>query len=135
MTKGFTRLGMLAWDTEDCPSSTCQPDISLYQMKDDSVWIVFNGEIYNFEELRLILVTKGHQFKQRTDTEVIIHAYEEYGVDFLNQLRGMFAFALWDEKNNPFLCSGSRWNKAFLLYSTKQGILFASELQASLLMS
>ena len=120
---GHRRLSIIDLSTGHQPLSN----------EDDSVWIVFNGEIYNFEELRLILVTKGHQFKTKTDTEVIIHAYEEYGVDFLNQLRGMFAFALWDEKKQILFCARDRVGiKPFYYTSTKQGILFASELKALL---
>src|SRR5213596_581205 len=63
--------------------------------EDDSVWIVFNGEIYNHQELRPTLEARGHVYKTRSDTESIIHAYEEFGDDFETHLTGMFAFALW----------------------------------------
>ena len=76
--------------------------------EDDTVWIVFNGEIYNYQELRKELLGKGHRFKTETDTEVIIHAYEEYGEDFLSRLRGMFAFAIWDEKKQQLLLARDR---------------------------
>jgi asparagine synthase (glutamine-hydrolysing) len=64
--------------------------------EDQSIWVVYNGEIYNFESLRKDLQARGHRFKTRGDTEVIVHAYEEYGDEFVSKLRGMFAFALWD---------------------------------------
>ncbi len=65
------------------------------------VWITFNGEIYNFQELRHELESKGHHFRTRTDTEVLLAAYQEYGVSCLSKLRGMFAFALWDRPEAP----------------------------------
>src|SRR5947207_13913369 len=66
--------------------------------EDQTIWTVFNGEIYNFRELREKLTKLGHRFYTQTDTEVIVHAYEEYGEDCVDHLRGMFAFAVWDSK-------------------------------------
>src|SRR5215471_5417755 len=71
--------------------------------EDGTVWIVFNGEIYNFQELRPALEARGHRFKSHTDTEVILHAYEEYGVDCVRHFRGMFAFAIWDCRNRRLM--------------------------------
>src|SRR5215472_18797648 len=65
--------------------------------EDGTVWIVFNGEVYNFQELRELLLSKGHVFKTKTDTETIVHLYEEFGPPCVEKLRGMFAFAIWDE--------------------------------------
>src|SRR5689334_3956838 len=66
--------------------------------EDGSVWIVFNGEIYNHKQLRDELEKKGHKYYTHSDTESIVHAYEEYGIDCPEKLRGMFAFAIWDER-------------------------------------
>ena len=76
--------------------------------ENSDVWIVFNGEIYNYQDLRAFLVSKGHVFKTQTDTEVIVHLYEELGPDCVCKLRGMFAFAIWDEKRKTLLpCAGT----------------------------
>lgn len=101
--------------------------------EDKTIWVVLNGEIYNFLELRLDLEKKGHSFKSRSDTEVIVHLYEEYGEDCVKYLRGMFAFGLWDEKKNILLLVRDRVGKKPLLYYYKDGVLcFASEFSAML---
>src|SRR5208283_2536543 len=71
--------------------------------EDGTVWVTFNGEIYNFQELRPELEKRGHRLATQSDTEVIVHAYEEYGNDCIKHFRGMFAFALWDAKNQKLL--------------------------------
>jgi len=98
--------------------------------EDDTVWIVFNGEIYNFRELRERLLAKGHVFRSRSDTEVIIHAYEEFGVDCVNHLRGMFAFAIWDSRRRRLFLARDRVGIKPLYYcQTARGLWFASELK------
>lgn len=99
--------------------------------EDGSVWIVFNGEIYNFKTLRAELELKGHIFKTNTDTEVIIHGYEEYGEDIVNRLRGMFAFAIWDSKASTLFVARDAFGiKPFYYYLDKDFFVFASELKA-----
>lgn len=96
--------------------------------EDRSIWIVFNGEIYNFLELRKILIDKGHKFISNSDTEVILHLYEDEGVDCVKRLRGMFAFSIWDSNKKSLMLARDRFGKKPLLYSYKNGkFLFASE--------
>lgn len=101
--------------------------------EDGSIWIVFNGEIYNFEELRKNLAAKGHVFKSHTDTETIIHLYEEQGTECLQSLRGMFAFAIWDQRNQKLFLARDRAGKKPLVYTEADGaLLFASEIKSLL---
>ncbi|HEY3135365.1 MAG TPA: asparagine synthase (glutamine-hydrolyzing) [Blastocatellia bacterium] len=101
--------------------------------EDKSVWVVLNGEIYNYPELRDELRSKGHQFYTQSDTEAIVHAYEEYGCDVPKRLRGMFAFALWDSKEERLLLARDRVGKKPLLYSVSNSkLIFASEFQSIL---
>ena len=76
--------------------------------EDGSVWIVFNGEIYNHQDLRKDLEAKGHRYRSRSDTETIVHLYEEYGRDCVDHLRGMFAFAIWDRNQGKLLLARDR---------------------------
>lgn len=100
--------------------------------EDESLWIVFNGEIYNFLELRKDL-EKRHKFKSKTDTEVILHLYEEKGVQCLDYLRGMFAFAIWDKNNKILFLARDRLGKKPLKYFyNHKFFIFASELKAIL---
>src|SRR5262249_44423279 len=79
--------------------------------EDETVWVSFNGEIYNFQELRTDLQQRGHHFATESDTEVIVHSYEEYGERCVEQFRGMFAFALWDESRRRLLLARDRVGK------------------------
>jgi len=101
--------------------------------EDRSIWIVFNGEIYNFPELRPELEAKGHRFSTNTDTETIVHLYEDLGADCVQKLRGMFAFALWDERRQSLLIARDRLGKKPLHYALHRGMLyFASEIKSIL---
>ncbi len=99
--------------------------------EDESIWTVFNGEIYNFREIREGLREKGHIFKSNSDTEVIVHLYEEYGMDCVLKMNGMFAFALVDLKKRKFLLARDRLGQKPLYYFCENGVFaFASELSA-----
>lgn len=101
--------------------------------EDGTVWIVYNGEIYNFQALRADLIARGHQFRSHCDTEVIIHLYEEYGQDCVRHLRGMFAFAIWDQKRRRLFLARDRVGIKPLYYcQTSRAFYFASELKAIL---
>ncbi len=102
--------------------------------EDDSVWIVFNGEIYNYRELRADLETRGHRFRTNTDTECIVHLYEDLGAECVRRLRGMFAFAIWDDRRQRLMLARDRVGKKPLFYRCERGRLtFASELKSLLL--
>lgn len=102
--------------------------------EDRTAWIVFNGEIYNYRELRERLEKLGHHFYTDSDTEAIIHAYDQYGTDCPKHLRGMFAFAIWDERRQELFLARDRVGKKPLLYAhLSDQLLFASEFSALLL--
>jgi asparagine synthase (glutamine-hydrolysing) len=101
--------------------------------EDGTVWITFNGEIYNFQELRQDLEGRGHVFKTSSDTEAIVHAYEEYGRECLSRLRGMFAFAIWDKRAKVLFLARDRVGKKPLYYFLdREKFLFASAIKAIL---
>jgi len=101
--------------------------------EDQSVWIVFNGEIYNFRELRRRLEARGHRFQTQSDTEAIVHLYEEEGVRFAEHLNGMFALAIWDARQRRLVLARDRLGEKPLVYRLEPGrLLFASELKSLL---
>ena len=101
--------------------------------EDGSIWITFNGEIYNHPELRRTLEQKGHIFRGNSDTESIVHGYEEYGLDVVKHLTGMFAFAIWDAPRQRLVLARDRLGIKPLYYTLKDGrVRFASEIQALL---
>ena len=94
--------------------------------EDGTVWIVFNGEIYNYKELRASLLQRGHQFHTASDTEVIVHLYEEYGAECASRLRGMFAFAIWDERTKTLLLARDRVGiKPLYYHLSNEALIFA----------
>ncbi|GAG44839.1 unnamed protein product, partial [marine sediment metagenome] len=98
--------------------------------EDKSLWIVHNGEIYNFKELRQTLIKKGHKFYTHTDTEVIVHAYEEYGVDCIEHFNGMFAIVIWDQKKKQLLLVRDRLGiKPLYYYLDNNFFAFSSEIR------
>lgn len=98
--------------------------------EDGTLWIIFNGEIYNFQELRQDLIAKGHKFKTSTDTETIVHLYEEMGEQCVTRLRGMFAFSIWDSKSRTLFCARDRFGiKPFFFHLDSRHFLFGSEIK------
>ena len=101
--------------------------------EDASIWIVFNGEIYNHGELRVVLEAAGHRYRTSSDTETIVHAYEEWGDDCVNHFRGMFAFAIWDAPRQRLLLARDRLGIKPLYWTRSAGrLLFGSEIKAIL---
>jgi asparagine synthase (glutamine-hydrolysing) len=99
--------------------------------EDETLWLTFNGEIYNYVELKKELELYGHQFKSTTDSEVIIHGFEQWGKDLLNKLKGMFAFALWQEKEKKLFLARDRFGiKPLYYYQNNHNFIFASEIKA-----
>ena len=117
--------------TADSRSSMSKADISPCPTKTRTIWIVFNGEIYNFEELNRRYLSSGHTFRTRSDTETIVHLYEELGEACFAELRGMFAMALWDGRRKRLLLARDRIGKKPLFYSWNgQRLVFGSEIKA-----
>lgn len=127
---GEVRLGHRRLSILDLSAAGHQPMLS----DDGELAITFNGEIYNFLTLRQELEKKGYHFHTETDTEVMLNAYREFGVDFLTHLEGMFAFALWDRKRRQLLLARDRTGiKPLFYYQQGDGLAFASELKPILL--
>ncbi|MGO9566184.1 MAG: asparagine synthase (glutamine-hydrolyzing) [Desulfomonilaceae bacterium] len=120
-------LGQRRLSIIDLASSACPPLTN----EDRTLWLVFNGEIYNFRELRKMLQVRGHIFATHSDTEVILHLYEDRGVRCVHELHGMFAFALWDSRREILFCARDRLGKKPLCYAKTSGALvFGSEIKA-----
>jgi asparagine synthase (glutamine-hydrolysing) len=120
---GHTRLSIIDLCTGEQPIAN----------EDGRVVVVFNGEIYNYKELRRLLEGEGHRFRTTSDTEVIVHAYEQYGDACVSELQGMFAFALWDANARRLLLARDRVGIKPLYYAvTRSGVVFGSELKAVL---
>ncbi len=101
--------------------------------EDDSIWLIFNGEIYNYKALREMLVQKGHRFKTHTDTEVVLHMYEEYGEECVKHFRGMFGFALWDKKTRKLFAARDHFGiKPFYYTAGSRHFVFGSEIKSIL---
>lgn len=115
---GVRRLRIIDLKTGDQPIKN----------EDGTVVVIYNGEIYNYKSLRKVLEKKGHKFRTKTDTEVLVHGYEEYGENFVHKLNGMFAFALWDEKNKKLILGRDRAGiKPLYYYTTSNLLIFGSE--------
>lgn len=120
---GFRRLSIIDLSTGHQPIAN----------EDGTVWVVFNGEIYNYRELRAELIDRGHILKTQTDTEVLVHLYEDFGPEMLGKLRGMFGFAIWDEKQRTLLLARDRVGIKPLYYCLSSRFLsFGSEIKAIL---
>ena len=120
---GFRRLSIIDLNTGHQPISN----------EDGSVWIVFNGEIYNYQDLRRQLQSKGHAFRTQTDTEVIVHLYEEFGESCVDKLRGMFAFAIWDDRQKLLFVARDRVGiKPLYYWLSDKSLIFGSEIKSIL---
>ena len=120
---GHRRLAIIDLKTGDQP---------IYN-EDKTIVVVFNGEIYNFQTLRQELEEKGHRFQTQTDTEVLVHGYEEWGGALTEKLRGMYAFAIWDTQKESLFLARDKWGiKPLYYYQTEHSLLFASEIKAFL---
>ncbi len=121
---GFRRLSII-----DITSSGDQP----IHNEDDTKVLVFNGEIYNYQDLRKDLIAAGHVFKTKTDSETLLHGYEEYGPDLVKKLRGMYAFCVWDKVEKTLFCARDMFGIKPFYYAQMNGcLLFASEVKALL---
>jgi len=101
--------------------------------RNEKLWIVYNGEVYNFPEIKKELIGRGHRFNSHTDTEVVLKSYQEYGPDCLKKFNGMFAFAIWDEEKEELFLARDRIGIKPLYYYLKEGkLIFGSEIKSIL---
>ncbi len=127
LSEGSVALGHQRLSIIDLSENGTQP----MSNEDGSIWLTFNGEIYNFKELRRILQAKGHRFRSKTDAEVIIHGYEQWGADCVGWLRGMFAFGIWDGRKRQILLARDPFGiKPLYYYQDANQFIFASEVKA-----
>ncbi len=120
---GMRRLSIIDLNTGHQPISN----------EDGSVWVVFNGEIYDYRALREELIAKGHRFRTASDTETLVHLYEEEGIDGIHKLRGMFAYAIWDARRGRLFLARDRFGKKPLYYAAlPEGFYFGSEIKCLL---
>ncbi len=122
MTFGFRRLSIIDVDGGRQPLAN----------EDESIWVVFNGEIYNHHELRKTLRGHGYQFKTKSDTEVLVHGYHKWGVKLLDKIQGMFAFSIWDKRSKTLFAAVDRSGIKPFYYDDRDGFIFASEAKAIL---
>lgn len=126
---GYASLGHRRLSIIDLSPAGHQP----MSNNDGTIWIIYNGEIYNYLDIRPILESSGHVFQSNSDTEVIIHAYEEWGMECIHKFKGMFAFAIWDNNKKMLWLVRDRLGIKPLYYSEiKDGLIFASEIKALL---
>src|SRR2546430_2944809 len=120
---GFRRLSIIDLAGGHQPMSDAE----------ETIWVILNGEIYNFKELRVQLEKRGHRFRTNSDTEVIIHGYKEWGTEVLNHLNGMFGLAIWDVKNHRLVVARDAMGIKLIYYRIANGQLtFGSEIRAVL---
>jgi len=118
---GMRRLSIIDLDTGRQPIPN----------EDETIWVVFNGEIYNYQELRQELASQGHKFRTASDTEILVHLYEEEGIEGVRKLRGMFAFCIWDSNRQQVILARDRFGKKPLYYALlPEGLYFGSELKS-----
>src|SRR6267143_708854 len=97
---------------------------------EETVWVIFNGEIYNFRELRQELESRGHQFRTKSDTEVIVHGYQQWGTDVFDRLNGMFGVAIWDARRQRLVLARDAMGIKLVYYAIQDGTLwFGSEMR------
>lgn len=118
---GHRRLSIIDLSTGDQPMTN----------EDETIWVTFNGEIYNYLEIKEYLLKKGHLFRTKSDTEVLVHAYEEFGEEFPSKLNGIFAFAIWDSVKRKLLLARDHFGvKPLYYYVDNERLIFASELKS-----